>query len=274
MKEHAAKNKIRKHMGFYLVLLLCMAMISFACWFAYEQTKKEIVMDLDSAVGDIKVMEIETNVPKATQPSTERETTPTQPAAVQPLQTTPTETEPVTHQAAVVDAPETAPVIIESEQESTETDMLTQTAVKPSCYPLDGEILEGFSSGELVKSKTTGIWQTHNGIDIAGSLGDTVCAVADGTVKNIENDALWGVTVTIDHHNGIVSRYCNLNNGLSVSAGDKVEGGTVIGAVGDTADIESSMEAHLHFEVMQGERYIDPIEYLGNQTTESDTEAE
>ena len=36
MKEHAVKRNFKKHLGFYLVLVLCMAMISFACWFAYE----------------------------------------------------------------------------------------------------------------------------------------------------------------------------------------------------------------------------------------------
>ena len=121
-----------------------------------------------------------------------------------------------------------------------------------------------------MKSPTTGIWQTHNGIDIAGNQGDTVCAIDAGIVKNVENNALWGITVTIEHQNGIISRYCSLNNGLSVNTGDKVENGTIIGAVGNTADIESAMPTHLHFELMQGEHYLNPVEYLGTpETTET-----
>ncbi len=270
MKETAVKHKLKKHLGFYLVLMLCMAMITFACWFAYEQTKNQITLDLDSAVNDIHVMEVQTDIPKPTepeiQPETEPETKPetkpfnNEPISVQPLQTAPVQTEPITQQAAVLDAPETAPSIPETEPESE-----IPVSIEPLCYPLEGEILEEFSNGELVKSNTTGIWQTHNGIDIAGTLGDSVCAVGSGIVRNIENDALWGVTVSIDHQNGLTSRYCNLNNGLTVSTGDKVEAGTIIGAIGDTADIESAMAAHLHFELMQGEIYLNPAEYLSNQ---------
>jgi len=275
MKEHAIKQKVKKHIGFYLVLLLCMAMISFACWYAYEQTKNQIRFDLNSAVGDIKVMEVQTDIPRATEPETvpetekipesRPETIHTQPLIVQPIQTAPVQTQPPMQQAAVVDAPETAPVVMESETASvteTLTETIIPTSVEPLQMPVQGEIIEKFSNGELVKSQTTGIWQTHNGIDIAGNLGDTICAAGAGIVTNIENDALWGVVITIDHQNNLVSRYCNLNSGLAVSVGDKVETGTVLGAIGDTADIESSLPAHLHFELLQGKTYLNPEEYL------------
>lgn len=268
MKEHAVKRNLKKNLGFYAVLVLCMAMISFACWYAYEQTRNQIVMNLDSAVGDIKVMEVQTDIPKQTEAATERELLTEAPFIAEPLQTAPIQTQPITQEAAVVDAPETAPVMPETEALSTEAGF--PISGNPPCYPLNGEIIGEFSGGELVKSPTTGIWQTHNGIDIAGNQGDTVCAIDAGIVKNVENDALWGITVTIEHQNGIISRYCSLNNGLSVNTGDKVENGTIIGALGNTADIESAMPTHLHFELMQGEHYLNPVEYLGTpQTTET-----
>jgi len=264
-----SKTKDRKtgHLSFYLVLMLCMAMISVSCLFAYAQTKNEIVLDMNS------VMEMETAIPrettpKATVPPTESPTepesqAPTVPiikASIQPLETAPTETEtePLTQQAAVIDAPETAPEVTDITEE------VEAASAEPPCWPLNGEILEAFSNGELVKSATTGIWQTHNGVDIAGTLGDTVCAVNAGIVTNIENDALWGVSVTIDHKNGIITKYCNLNAGLTVNEGQKVEKGAVIGALGDTADAESAMQTHLHFEVMQGAHYLDPAAYLAS----------
>lgn len=290
MKQSNSKTKTHKarHLSFYLVMLLCMAMVSIACWFAYSQTKNQLVLELDSAVnsaGDMKVMEMETAIPRTTLPATEAEpetepkTEPeTEPetfitksvAGIQQLQTAPTETQPVTQPVAIVDAPQTAPETITESQDITET-TIAFTSSKPACYPLEGEILETFSNGELVKSATTGVWQSHNGIDIAGTLGDTVCAMDAGVIENIENHPLWGVTVTIDHQNGIYSRYCNLNTGLSVNAGDKVEAGTVIGALGDTADIESAMETHLHFEVLRGEIYIDPVSYIGNSETTAES---
>lgn len=295
MKQSASKTKKGKiqHLSFYLVMLLCMAMVSVACWFAYSQTKNQLIMELDSAVnsaGDVKVMEMETAIPKNTRPvidtEPEDETDPeirsgarprtepeTEPeleteavAGIQPLQTAPTEAQPFTQSVAIIDAPETAPETEFQELTETQTEPAFHST-EPACYPLDGEILESFSNGELVKSATTGVWQSHNGIDIAGTLGDAVCAMNAGIVENIENHPLWGVTITIDHQNGIYSRYCNLNTGITVNAGDKVEAGTVIGALGDTADIESAMETHLHFEVLRGEVYLDPIAYI--QSTEN-----
>ncbi|MDE5754702.1 MAG: M23 family metallopeptidase [Oscillospiraceae bacterium] len=295
MKQSASKTKKGKiqHLSFYLVMLLCMAMVSVACWFAYSQTKNQLIMELDSAVnsaGDVKVMEMETAIPRNTSPvidtEPEDETDPeirsgarprtepeTEPeleteavAGIHPLQTAPTEAQPFTQSVAIIDAPETAPETEFQELTETQTEPAFHST-EPACYPLDGEILESFSNGELVKSATTGVWQSHNGIDIAGTLGDAVCAMNAGIVENIENHPLWGVTITIDHQNGIYSRYCNLNTGITVNAGDKVEAGTVIGALGDTADIESAMETHLHFEVLRGEVYLDPIAYI--QSTEN-----
>ncbi|MDE6707217.1 MAG: M23 family metallopeptidase [Oscillospiraceae bacterium] len=282
MRESNSKTKKHKarHFSFYFVMLLCMVMVSIACWFAYAQTKNQLVLELDSAVNsisDIEVMEMETAIPRTTIPVTEPETEPetfiTQPvASIQQLQTAPTETQPVTQPVMIIDAPETAPVIIVETQENTTETTITVTSAKPACYPLAGEIIEPFSNGELVKSATTGVWQSHNGIDIAGTLGDTVCAMDTGVIETIENHPLWGVTVTIDHQNGIYSRYCNLNTGLTVNAGDRVEAGTVIGALGDTADIESALETHLHFEVLRGEIYIDPVAYIGETQPTENTE--
>lgn len=279
MKEHAIKQKAKRHTAFYLVLMLCMAMISFACWYAYEQTKNQIRFDLNSTVGDIKVMEVQTDIPRETESETipeirkieesKIETPHTQPLIVQPLQTAPVQTQPPMQEAAVIDAPETAPLVTESE---TLTETVISVSAEPLQMPLKGEIIETFSNGELVKSKTTGIWQTHNGIDIAGNLGDTVCSAGAGIVTNIENDALWGIVITVDHQNSMISRYCSLNSGLAVSTGDKVEAGTVLGAIGDTADIESAVPSHLHFELLQGGQYLNPAEYLClSETTEPET---
>ena len=122
--------------------------------------------------------------------------------------------------------------------------------------------MQPFSHGDLVKSPTTGVWQTHNGLDIAASLGEDVRAVAGGVVTQVEEDALWGVTVTIDHKNGVLSRYCNLSQGLAVAVGDAVEAGMVIGTIGSTADVESGEPSHLHLEILKDGDYTDPEAFL------------
>lgn len=48
----------------------------------------------------------------------------------------------------------------------------------------------------------------------------------------------------------------------SVSAGDSVEAGQTIGAVGETALLEIADEPHLHFAVYANGDTIDPAEFI------------
>lgn len=137
-----------------------------------------------------------------------------------------------------------------------------QADVAQICMPVEGEILNPFSNGELVKSTTTNVWATHNGVDIAAEMGEQVKCVTNGTVTDVGNDPLWGNYVTIDHGNGIESKYCNLNSTLTVKAGDEVSAGTVIGAVSDSAKIELAEQSHLHLEMKQNGEYINPITFI------------
>ncbi len=249
-KQNTNENKQKYgNLGFYLVIALCAAMIGVSCWFAYTQTADNLSIQLDSALDSANDLAAEQRM-----------------AATTPVMTTARAAAyvPAATAAAIETKPEAPASTAASAQTTTET--VTQTAAPLHCAaPLEGEILAAFSNGELVKSPTTGVWQTHNGVDIAASLGDEVRAMADGVVDAVEEDPLWGVCVTIDHQNGVKSRYCNLNAGLSVNTGDKVTCGMVIGAVGETADIESAMDAHLHFEVLRGDVYVDPAEVLESE---------
>ena len=147
----------------------------------------------------------------------------------------------------------------EPEEELQET---AKPEVRKLVMPLEGEILNEFSNGELVKSNTTGAWQTHNGIDISATLGDVVTASDSGTVSAVDEDPLWGYTVTIDHGNGIITKYCNLNSGVTVQVGQQVSSGEEIGAVGETADIETAEKSHLHFEVYKNGSFADPLSLM------------
>lgn len=244
MKEYTIKSRKSHALRFWIVTMVCAAMIGTACWFAYRQTANELKVQLDTTVGSIPDMPAtnppytkSTVMPMTTAASTERVTART------------TTTAATAETVAVAAPPETAP--------SSET-VTEATSLPPLQWPLAGEILQPYSNGELVKSPTTGVWQTHNGIDISGSLGDEVRAMSDGVVTLVEEDALWGVTVTIDHKNGFLSRYCNLNEGLNVCQGDMIDCETVIGAIGQTADSESKESPHLHFEVIRDGAYLNP----------------
>jgi murein DD-endopeptidase MepM/ murein hydrolase activator NlpD len=155
-------------------------------------------------------------------------------------------------------APETTPETTAPETEPEETPMHQLTP------PLsDFSILNPFSDGELVKSETTGTWQTHNGVDLSCAAGSDVFAIDTGTVSEVCSDALWGYTVTIDHDNGITSRYCGLDGTLEVREGDTVQTGQKLGVTGANPDLESAAEPHLHLEVKKGGAYVDPTAYFG-----------
>lgn len=238
-----AKSAGMSGKGFYVALSLCIAMVGAACWYAYSRTAQP------QTVPDGNV----SSISDTTLPSTStRVTTTTTRANVMTTRTTPV-TEDV---LAIIPSRTTT-------QTTATTAIATTTApAELPVYPVSGEVLQQFSHGELVKSATTGIWQTHNGVDFSAAVGDEVIAVADGTVTAVERDPLWGVCVTILHNDGVTSRYCGLNEGLTVSAGEILERGTVIGAVGDTNESEGAMDSHLHFEMRRNDSYIDPIAYL------------
>jgi len=131
--------------------------------------------------------------------------------------------------------------------------------------PLNGEIINDFSGGELVKSKTLNVWKTHDGVDIAGALDEKVKSMTGGTVTKVYEDQMLGACVIIDHGNGLEGYYCNLSKDIPIAEGQNVSAGTVIGMVGDTAESEISEPTHLHFAVKKNGEWIDPIALISGE---------
>ncbi len=125
--------------------------------------------------------------------------------------------------------------------------------------PVEGEIDKPFSNGELVKSETLGVWKTHDGIDILCDLGTDVKSMSDGVVKEIRDDPLMGVCVTVEQTNGLEAMYCGLAKELSVKAGQQVKQGEILGKTSDTNQSEIMQEPHLHFAVKENGEWVDPV---------------
>lgn len=138
-------------------------------------------------------------------------------------------------------------------------------ASQPMVRPINGEIINEFSGGELVKSKTLNVWKTHDGVDIAGALDEKVKSMTSGTVTKVYEDPMMGASVIIDHGNGIEGYYCNLSKDIPVSEGQKVSAGTIIGMVGNTAESEINEPSHLHFAVKKNSDWIDPIALISGE---------
>ena len=169
--------------------------------------------------------------------------------------------EPVEIEVPITKEIEKEPKVEVAEPEKVqETGIFTNEEIKIS-KPKDGEVLIGFSGGKPVKSETMGDWRVHSGIDILGALGDKVKAPFKGEVISAENNKLTGNTVVIDHKNGYVSTLYNLQN-ISVSKGEKVEEGQVIGTVGNSAPLEAALAPHVHFEMKKDGKFVDPNNYI------------
>ncbi len=130
------------------------------------------------------------------------------------------------------------------------------------CWPLP-------YSDVYVSSRYKWRWgKQHNGIDTcrwSGTHGADVVSVKDGTI----DVASWGYGggygnyVVVNHGEGVVTYYAHLSN-ITVSPGQRVQKGQVIGQAGNTG---YSFGAHLHFGLMINGSWVDPLQYLDGGST-------
>lgn len=139
------------------------------------------------------------------------------------------------------------------------------TSAQPIVLPLNGEVANAYSSGNLVKSKTLGSWKTHDGVDLKGTLGDSVKAMTGGKVVDVLEDPMWGVCVIINHNDGYEGHYYNLNKVVTVKVGQTVSAGTVLGSIGDSAQCEIAEGGHLHFGLKKDGAWTDPLAIIGTR---------
>ena len=114
----------------------------------------------------------------------------------------------------------------------------------------------------MVFNQTLSRFESHKAIDFYAQEGASVMAVYDGTVESVSSTLLQGVTVVIDHGNGLKTTYNSLLDGENVTVGQKVKQGDVIGEVSSTNRQESYKGAHLCFSATQDGVLIDPAEYM------------
>lgn len=270
-KNVLTENKIKGSKGFYVALGISAVMIGTACLFAYSEGEKITDSQLNAGINspDTAVDKKYNNVPKQTSTAYV--------VAITPVTTTTTampvimETMPV--EEVIIETPveefnevvaELEPieeVIAPEENEVVETGSQKLDNVRLPLADIS-DVITSFSGTELVRNETTGSWQTHNGTDFVAEAGTEVYVISTGEVTSVKKDALWGITVTVDHHNGFVSKYCNLSEDLSVQEGDNLVSGDMIGLVGQTADIESALAPHLHLELIHNGTFTDPMSAL------------
>jgi len=98
----------------------------------------------------------------------------------------------------------------------------------------------------------------HEGLDFAAPKGTPIHAASGGVVTAAGYKSGYGNMVEIYHGNDLVTRYAHASK-LKVKAGDIVERGQEIAAVGSTGH---STGPHLHFEVRMAGHPLDPVLFL------------
>lgn len=122
-------------------------------------------------------------------------------------------------------------------------------------HPVAGTIEAGF--GRVVEPRFKTV-TAQNGIDIRAAAGSTVRAVAAGTVAYAGWFKGYGNLVIVDHGDGYHTLVAHLAS-MSTAMGEDVEGGTLLGTVGDTGSLKGT---YLYFEVREHGRPVDPRAWL------------
>ena len=116
----------------------------------------------------------------------------------------------------------------------------TPAGGKSMIFPTRGSLTQGFHRG-------------HYAYDIADSSKPPIWAAMEGTVIKASSGTWgggFGNHVIIDNGNGIKTLYAHMEY-LSVSVGDQVTQGQVIGKMGRSGNVRGRTGIHLHFEVIQ-----------------------
>ncbi len=155
-----------------------------------------------------------------------------------------------------VDEPQT--VLPDTEEPNDQTDVAI-VFVNPVS---DGYVLTEYTSASVVYNQTLGIYTGHMGLDIAGKEGADVVAAFDGEIDSITTTYLRGTTVVIRHADGLMTVYNSLDIVDGLEVGQKVSAGEKIGTISTNNRQEYKDGAHLHFEVEENGKTVDPYKYL------------
>jgi murein DD-endopeptidase MepM/ murein hydrolase activator NlpD len=99
-------------------------------------------------------------------------------------------------------------------------------------------------------------WKAHLGVDYGAPTGTPVRTVGEGVVSFAGRQNGYGNVVQVQHSANRMTVYAHLSR-IDVRAGQKVEQGSLIGAVGATG---WATGPHLHFEFKVNGAHVDPMQ--------------
>jgi septal ring factor EnvC (AmiA/AmiB activator) len=122
-------------------------------------------------------------------------------------------------------------------------------------WPAEGEVSARFGPMVHPRFKTT---VPHPGWDIEAPEGSPFRSVFDGRVAYAAPLHGYGLTVVVDHGQGVASVYAHAA-ALVVAAGENVARGQELGRVGDSGSLRGT---YLYFELREGGKPSDPGRWL------------
>ena len=121
-------------------------------------------------------------------------------------------------------------------------------SARPTSWPLT-------EAGFVTRSLLDAAEGEHPGLDIAVPSQSYVRAAGAGTVRDVEEDAVYGNFVTVDHGEGYLTLYAHVSEVL-VETGQRVRRNEVIALSGNSG---RSTAPHLHFEIRLDGEAVDPL---------------
>jgi murein DD-endopeptidase MepM/ murein hydrolase activator NlpD len=120
---------------------------------------------------------------------------------------------------------------------------------------LDGRFVSGFGNRNHPIHHRE---KMHYGVDFAGAFRAKIISTGDGTIEKALYNPSYGNYVVVRHKNNIRTLYAHMS-AIKVKPGQKVKTGAVLGLQGSTG---TSTGSHVHYEVMVGDKHIDPLNFI------------
>ena len=225
--KNSVISKFFSGKGFYMVLAGCLIAVGVAAWSAVAAINDQNTTKKPDNVNSY----LSSEVPQIEEPV----------------------------QNEVVDEPYSEP------SDTSETESQTTNTKPVAAYfvmPVSGSVEKEFDAKTLQYSATFQDMRLHLGVDIIAEKGASVVACGDGTVSRIYSDLILGTIIEIDHGNGIVARYCGMDENLLVDIDDVVTASQKIGTLGYVPG-ESADASHLHFEMLKNGKQVSPLKTMG-----------
>lgn len=132
-------------------------------------------------------------------------------------------------------------------------------------WPVSGEVLIDYSMDTTTYFQTLDQYKCNSALILGSAIDEPVQAAANGQVLSVIENEETGTTLTMDLGNRYQAIYGQLKD-LTVSEGQTVSAGTIIGYVNEPTKYYVKEGANLYFAMRKDGEIIDPMIYIETVT--------